>query len=326
MKLAPVVIFVYARPIHTVKTIESLAKNVGADKTDVFIFCDLAKTEKAQESVRLVREYIDKLEDRNLFKSLHIVKAPENKGLANSVISGVTQILQQYDKVIVLEDDLVSAPDFLQYMNEALGFFKNDNRIWSICGYTFEMNLPTDYKHDIYLSYRGGSWGWATWRERWQMVDWDVADYDTFKHDIKLRAQFNRGGRDLADMLDAQMGGKIDSWAIRWCYSQSMHNMFTVYPTLSRIKNIGLDGSGTHSGVSFKYDTPLSDGLNQCRFGRIEPDRRIVKMFRDHFGNEFDYFVLNLKKCIKRFIGKGRSLMQQEYKFFWKKTTTIVFD
>ena len=117
----------------------------------------------------------------NLFKKIHIIKAETNKGLARSVISGVTEIIEQYDKVIVVEDDLISAPDFLQYMNNALDFYKEDKSIWSICSYTFKMNIPVHYKHDVYLSYRGGSWGWATWKDGWKKVDWEVDDYSNFK-------------------------------------------------------------------------------------------------------------------------------------------------
>lgn len=303
MKLAPVVIFVYSRPEHTAKTIESLAKNVWADESDVYIFCDGAKTEKAQESVRMVREYIDKLEERNLFKSLRVFKAEKNIGCADSVISGVTQMFELYEKLIVVEDDLVSSPDFLKFMNEALDFYKDDNRIWSICGYTFEMNFPADYKHDIYLSYRGGSWGWASWRDRWQRIDWDVMDYELFKRNKKLRELLNRGGRDMADMLDAQMEGKIDAWDIRKSYTQNKLNMLTVHPVVSRIRNIGIDGTGTHSGVCLNFDTTLGDGSSQCKFEHIEIDTRIVKMFRDKFGTGFDFFLIAVKKYIKRILG-----------------------
>lgn len=301
--LAPVVIFLYARPEHTKQTIESLAKNSLADETEVYIYSDAAKNEKAQLQVERVREYIDTLEQRNLFKSLNIIKADANKGLAKSVISGVTEIIEQYGKVIVVEDDLVSAPDFLQYMNEALEFYEEDNNIWSICGYTFKMNIPADYKHNIYLSYRGGSWGWATWRDRWEKVDWEVADYQLFKKDKKLRSRFNRGGRDMANMLDNQMQGNIDSWAIRWCYAQSKLDMLTVYPIVSRIKNIGLDGTGTHSGITSKYDTVICNGTDKCRFERLDLDRRIVNYFRDQFGTEFDYLVIGLKTYIKKLLG-----------------------
>jgi hypothetical protein len=302
-KIAPVIIFVYARPEHTRQTIESLAKNALADETDVYIYSDAAKNEKVQQKVELVREYIDTLEQRNLFKSLHIIKSNANKGLARSVISGVTDIIEKYSKVIVVEDDLIFSPDFLQYMNDALDFYKEDKRIWSICGYTFNLKIPSDYKHDIYLSYRGGSWGWATWKDRWDKVDWDVSDYLEFQKNTELRKLFNRGGRDMANMLDLQMQGKIDSWAIRWCYTQSKLNMLTVYPIISRIKNIGLDGTGTHSGVTSKYDTEISDGLIKCKFETINLDRRIIKSFRDHFGTGLDFSLIVGKKYLKRLLG-----------------------
>ena len=298
--LAPVVIFVYNRPDHTRKTIEELSKNYLASETEVYMYADAAKNEKAIEKVKLVREYIGSLPQRNLFKSLKIIKAEANKGLAISVISGVTEILEQYGKVIVVEDDLVSAPDFLQYMNGALDFYEGDNKIWSICGYTFKMNIPADYKHDVYLSYRGGSWGWASWKDRWGKVDWEVSDYNHFKTNKKLRKKFNRGGRDMANMLDFQMQGKIDSWAIRWCYAQSKLDMLTVYPIVSRIRNIGLDGTGTHSGVTSKFDVILNNGNSRCEFETVKLDKRIVKSFRDQFGTSFNYFIIDIKKYIKK--------------------------
>ncbi len=242
--LAPVVIFVYNRPEHTKKTIEALSKNVLAKETEVFIYCDAAKNEKSKERVEQVRDYVDSLSKRNYFKSINIIKAPSNKGLAKSVISGVNEIIVKYGKVIVVEDDLISSKDFLQYMNDALNYYESNSKIWSISGFNIPIEIPRDYISDVYLSYRGCSWGWATWSDRWEKVDWVVSDYDEFRRNYKLRQRFNRGGRDLSDMLDLQMQGKIDSWAIRWCYTQSKLDMLTVYPVNTRIKNIGLDGSG----------------------------------------------------------------------------------
>ena len=298
--LAPVVIFVYARPEHTFKTIESLANNSLARETDVYIYSDAAKSEMAQIRVEKVREFIDTLAQLQLFRTISISKAEKNKGLAGSVISGVTEIINKYGKVIVVEDDLVSSPDFLEYMNEALDFYENDKRIWSISGYTFKIAIPKNYKKDVYLSYRGCSWGWGTWSDRWSKVDWEVKDYGEFKSDRVQRAKFNRGGRDMAGMLDAQIRGKIDSWAIRWCYTQSRLNMLTVYPIVSRIKNIGLDGTGTHSGVTCRYDADLSDGKPGCVFENPGVDHRIARAFRDHFGRELDFFMANMKSLIKR--------------------------
>ena len=301
--LAPVVIFVYARLGHTKKTIKSLAKNYLAEEAEIYIFSDAAKNEKVVEQVELVRDYIDSISQKNLFKSVKIIKTKNNKGLANSIIDGVTEVIKQYGKVIVVEDDVVSSPDFLQYMNDALDFYEFDKKIWSISGYTFKIAIPLDYKHDIYMSYRGCSWGWATWKNRWEKVDWEISDYDDLKNNKKIRQKFNRGGRDMADMLDQQMQGKIDSWAIRWCYAQSKLDMLTVYPVVSRIKNIGLDGTGTHSGINLKFDVILNNGNNRCEFETVKADNRIVKSFRDYFGTSFDYFVVGIKAYIKRLLG-----------------------
>ncbi|WP_286230067.1 glycosyltransferase [Neobacillus mesonae] len=298
--LSPVAIFVYNRPEHTKKTIDALSKNDLADQTDVFIYSDAAKREKDIENVNLVRDYIESVPNSKSFKSVKIIKSKTNNGLAKSVLSGVNNIIKEYGKVIVVEDDLISSTDFLQYMNDALDFYKDNKKIWSISGYTFKFDYPKNYKHDVYLSYRGCSWGWATWEDRWENIDWDVKDYAEFKNSKNLRNKFNRGGRDMANMLDLQMKGKIDSWAIRWCYAQSKLDMLTVYPIVSRIKNIGLDGTGTHSGVTTKFDTDFNENTQKCQFENLEIDHRIVKKFQDYYGTAFDYFIIGIKRVIKK--------------------------
>ena len=277
---APVVIFVYNRPEHTKKTVEALAENYLAKETDVFIFSDGAKNDKATENVQLTRKYIDCIQDKNLFESVEIVKAPRNKGLANSVINGVTEIIENFGQVIVVEDDLVSSKDFLRYMNGALEYYKNNESIWSISGYNIPIDIPSYYNHDVYLSYRGCSWGWPTWKDRWSKVDWNVSDYKNFKSNKELRKKFNLGGRDMANMLDLQMEGKIDSWAIRWCYAQYKLNMYTVYPVQSRIKNIGLDGSGTHSRLTIHYDVNFKIDNGICKFEDLKINPEISKNFQ----------------------------------------------
>lgn len=300
--LAPVLIFVYARPEHTKKTIESLASNYLANATDVYIFSDAPKNEKSIENVKIVRDYIDTIPAKNLFKSVKIIKAEINKGLANSIISGVNEIIKLNGQAIVLEDDLITSQDFLSYMNDALKFYENDKRIWSISGYTFDLEFPDKYQSEVYLSYRGCSWGWATWKDRWDTVDWVVSDYKNFKKDKSLRNKFNRGGRDMSAMLDAQMDGKIDSWAIRWCYSQFKLNMFTIYPRISRVRNIGLDGSGTHSGFSSRYDASLNRNTDKCKFDYPELNDKIIRAFKDKFGTQFEYFIIWNKLLIKKML------------------------
>ncbi|MBP3041776.1 sugar transferase, partial [Bacillaceae bacterium Marseille-Q3522] len=237
--LAPVVVFVYNRPNHTQETLEALKCNKLASETDMYIFSDNARNEKDASKVNAVRAYIRDFANRAIFHSVKIIEAEKNNGLANSVISGVTQIIKTYGKVIVVEDDLVTSTDFLVYMNSSLDYYQLDNTIWSISGYTFSMKSLEDYKNDVYLSYRACSWGWATWEDRWIKTDWDVSDYNKFIYNYKCRKAFNLGGSDLAGMLDIQMESRIDSWAIRWCYAQFKCGKFTVYPKESKVINIG---------------------------------------------------------------------------------------
>lgn len=302
--MIPVIIFVYNRPEHTKKTIEALAENNLAKETKIFIFSDAAKNEKAIKNVEATRNFIESVSEKKLFKSVEIIKAPKNKGLANSVITGVTEVIEKFGEVIVLEDDLISSKDFLLYMNRALEYYKNNKSIWSISGYNIPIAIPSDYNHDVYLSYRGCSWGWATWQDRWNQVDWIVKDYDKFKKNKEQRKKFNLGGRDMANMLDSQMEGKIDSWAIRWCYSQSKIDMYTVYPVKSRIKNIGLDGSGTHSGLTTRYDVHFKNDNGVCKFEDVKINQGITKNFQNHYMSLLDYYTIIAKKILKKMIGR----------------------
>src|SRR5699024_10409881 len=209
--LSPIIMFVYNRPDHTKQTIEALAENYLAKDSILYIFSDNAKNKNAQNAVNLTREYIDTIPDRNIFSDVKIIKASKNKGIGKSVIDGVTEIINIYGKVIVLEDDLVTSKDYLQFMNESLDFYQDNLDIWSISGYNLPISIPEDYKEDVYVAYRANSWGWATWENRWKLVDWDVSDYSLFSQNYKLRKSFNQGGRDLSYMLDNQMSGRIDS-------------------------------------------------------------------------------------------------------------------
>lgn len=295
--LAPVVLFVYNRLDHTIGVIESLANNLLAKETDLYVFADAAKSEKGLEKVNAVREYINQKEWHSNFKSVKIEQAENNKGLAKSVIQGVTEIIGKYGKVIVVEDDLILSPYFLAYMNEALDFYCDDKKIWSISGYSFPMRSLKKYPHDVFYSYRGCSWGWATWKDRWETVDWLVSNYKQFINDNEWKARFDRGGVDLTNMLAMQMEGKIDSWAIRWCFAQSNQEMYTVYPKISYLENAGCDGSGTHSGSNRDFYTDMSGALAECRFKKLGIEEKIVKEFRRKYED-------TLKKKIRRNLQK----------------------
>ncbi len=255
MKTVPIVVFTYRRNIDELLT--SLLSNDLSKKSNLYIFSDGYKNNIDKKDVLLVRKNLKLI---NGFHSIEIIESETNKGLAKSVIDGVTEILNKYEKVIVLEDDLIVSNNFLTYMNEALNFYKYEENIWSISGYTPCLDYLNNYEKDIFLAFRANSWGWATWKNRWEKIDWDIKDWDSFKKDSILIDKFNRGGDDLFKMLEVQMLGKIDSWAIRWCYNQFKYNSFTIYPTKSRVVNIGFDSMGTHnSDGSERWDTQISN-------------------------------------------------------------------
>ncbi|WP_114751342.1 sugar phosphate nucleotidyltransferase [Pleomorphovibrio marinus] len=278
--LAPVVLFVYGRLTETKSTIQNLQENFLAKDTELFIFSDGAKKEKDVLKVKGVRDYIHTV---NGFKKVTIIEQDQNKGLAKSIIDGVTQIITQYEKVIVLEDDLLTSRNFLNYMNQALDHYKNDNRILSISGFSYKDCIPRDYPYDSSFGYRASSWGWGTWREKWTEVDWSVKNYADFRFNLFRRLRFNRGGSDMSHMLSKQMKGKINSWAIRFCYHQFENDMYDVFPKVSKITNIGFGAEGENCDFkNFEDEIDTSDKASFVFPTETKIDPVIVKNFKKH--------------------------------------------
>lgn len=251
--LAPVALFAYKRPDHLKATLEALGKNPLTERTDLHIFSDGPKTETDAAGVNAVREL---LRDVNGFASVRVVQREKNLGLAKSIISGVSGLLAEHDSVIVLEDDLVTSPNFLAYMNDALQHYRGDPLAFSVTGHTFpasHMPIPRSYRWDTYAGYRCSSWSWGTWADRWAKVDWDMTYYDALLEDEEAQRAFNLGGIDMMELLRLQHAGRIDSWAIRFCYAHTQHGMRCMYPTKTLVKNIGLDRSGTHSSPEDRF-------------------------------------------------------------------------
>lgn len=302
---APVVLFVYNRLDHTRNVIDSLSKNTLAKESEIYIYSDAAKNPENLEKVKEVRAFINEESWQANFKKVTIVEAKQNKGLAKSIIGGVGTLIDQYEKVIVVEDDLILSPYFLQYMNDALDYYKDVDNIWAISGYSFPMKSLKKYEHDVFYSYRGCSWGWATWKDRWAKVDWEVKDYEKMMTDKKWQKQFNRGGNDLVHMLGMQMRGEINSWAIRWVFTQSNLNMFTVYPKVSYVLNDGCDGSGTHCGNDDEYDTDIHGCKKKCIFEKLEIDHRIAREFWYKYSDTLDKKIKRNLIKYKAFLAYG---------------------
>ena len=252
MTTAPVLLFVYNRPLHTRQTIEALKKNTLASESVLYIYSDAPRSDADVENVKKVREVI---RATNGFKQVNIIEREHNWGLARNIIDGVTSMVNQHGRVIVLEDDLLTAPYFLQYMNDALETYRDEPRVGHIyaCDYTQNEALP-----DTYLIKWTGSWGWATWDRAWKYFNPD-GQYllDELKR-RKLTHTFDFNGTyRYTRMLQQQVEGKNNSWAIRWNASLFLNDILSLNVGKSLVRNIGFDGSGTHCGNDRLYDSVL---------------------------------------------------------------------
>ena len=193
----PIIIFAYNRPKHLQRLIDSLRLNPECNDTDLYIFADGAKA-AGDADVDAVREVVKKIDG---FRSVTPISREKNIGLAANIIDGVSSTINRHGTAIVLEDDLVVTPFFLRYMDEALRHYK-DSKAFSIAGYTPPIGIPNDYKYDTYAVMRNCSWGWATWQDRWNMVDWDVKNFNNFFADDDAVSRFNAAARAHKFLVD----------------------------------------------------------------------------------------------------------------------------
>ncbi len=281
-RFAPIALFVFNRPEHTRHTLDALSRNYNAAQTDLYVFSDGSRDERDADSVATVRTLINNIHG---FARCTVIEQPVNLGLANSIISGVSEILKTYENIIVLEDDLITSRHFINYMNDALQFYKDDAKAFSVTAHTLpstHLRVPEDYKFDTYAGYRCSSWSWGTWKDRWEAVNWSMGYYRKFLQDRHAQDEFARGGKDLNKMLRLQFEGRIDSWAIRYCYAHFQNDMRCIYPTKTLVTNIGLDNSGVHSHPDERFVHPSLD--NEWRPSKFCPaqlvDPRISADFK----------------------------------------------
>jgi hypothetical protein len=293
----PIALFVFRRLEHTRRTVEALSRNVLAAESDLIVFSDGSKKPEHEQKVAEVRAFVKTIKG---FRTLTIVEREVNQGLARSIIQGVTQVVEQYGSVIVVEDDLVTSPFFLSYMNRALALYADDDRVISIHGYTYPVkgSLPESF------FIRGADcWGWATWQRGWEL----------FEHDgNKLLAELERRNLthefDYQDnypytaMLKAQVAGHNDSWAIRWYASAFLKDRLTLYPGTSLVMNIGNDNTGTHGGKSTDFDTVLNRIDIDLERREVREDPQARRMFVKYFRSVKPSFARRMAGKVKRFL------------------------
>jgi len=278
VNLAPIVLFVYNRLNHTQQTIEALKQNIFAKESELFIYSDAPNNEESKKKVMEVRKYIKTISG---FKNVVIIEREKNWGLAKSIIDGVTNIVNDYGKIIVLEDDLITSPYFLKYMNDSLSFYQDKKEVWEIGGYVYPIDIEKE-KNTYFMPFTT-SWGWATWDDRWIHFERDpIKLVDTFsKKDIK-RFNFDNC-ENVWNQVLRNYNGELYTWAIFWYAIIFLNKGLTVYPYKSMVKNIGHDGSGENCGTTNEYSTKLLREEIIVNNKNIKVDEKIYDDVKKYF-------------------------------------------
>ena len=298
--LAPIVVFTYNRPEHTLRAFNALLKNPLANESDIIIYSDSAKTANHNKAVDEVRSFLSEITG---FRSKKVIHRDKTFGLAESIIQGVTEVLQESEKVIVLEDDMVVSPYFLEYMNEALEQFVEDDRVISVHGYVY----PVDFELPEAFFVKGADcWGWATWRRGWEIFEPNGQFLlDELKRRHLIQEFDYNGAYHFSNMLKDQIKGANDSWAIRWHASAFLAGKLTLYPGRSLVHNSGNDGSGTHCGTSDSMDIKLSEtkiNLNNIAVESSRIGREAFEIF----------FRQSQKSLLHRLLEKARCMFRKK--------------
>lgn len=297
MQLAPIVLFTYNRPVHTRQTIEALLKNEYASESDLIIFSDAPKNNATEEGVRQTRAYLKEITG---FRSIRLIERTENMGLAANIIDGVTQIVNEYGRIIVLEDDLLTSPYFLKFMNEALTMYEQVEEVISVHGYVYPVkkSLPENF-----FLIHTDSLGWGTWKDQWAYFNPNGEELLLQLTQRKLLRKFNfDGSYDFVKMLKRQIKGENDSWAIRWYASAFLKGKLSLFPNKSLVFHNGGDNTGTNCVYEPWLDVELSERPIAITEGlRLEENEVARQVYADFFRASKTPIFVRIKNRIIRF-------------------------
>jgi hypothetical protein len=253
---APIALIAYRRPDHLARVLSALQSNPECQDTVLYIFADGPKTEAHKAAVDRVHQITRNIQG---FANVNTTFRSENWGLSRNIIDAARHVLDRHDEMIMVEDDILVAPSFLKFMNEALARYHDERRVACISGY----NYPIKYSNGKTFFLKGAEcWGWATWRDRWDCFNPDGSELlcELKRRGLQTKFDFDGAWR-ISQFLEDQIAGRNDSWAIRWSASCFLKDMLTLYPAQSLVQNIGFDGIGaTHVGKSSLFDVDLAAG------------------------------------------------------------------
>lgn len=297
MSLSPIVLFTYNRPWHTRQTIEALQRNKLAHDSELFIYSDAPKNESVIDQVNAVREYIKTIDG---FKNITIREREKNWGLADSIIDGVTETINKHGKVIVLEDDIVTGPYFLKFINKALDFYEDKKNVWHISGWNYP--IETNGLGDVFFWRLMNCWGWATWADRWQYYEKDAEKLvlEFTQDDIKI---FNL---DTVNLLWHQVlmnkKGKMNTWAVFWYATIFKKSGLCLNPSQTLVKNIGQDDSGVHSKIGFDaFSKSVISMKEEIHLDvPIKENDLAVKRIMKFYRSQRKYLLIKVIKAIRK--------------------------
>ncbi|WP_310557757.1 glycosyltransferase [Flavobacterium sp.] len=306
MNLAPIILFVYNRPLHTQQTLMALENNEFAQDSVLYIYADGIKDDANVEENKRIHEVRNLIKKEWKFNKINIIERDKNWGLAQNVIDGITTMFTEYDKIIVLEDDIVTSPHFISYMNTALARYENEFVVKQVSAFAFDLDVKKS--NSAYFMPLTTTWGWATWKRVWDETNFNPQDYVVLKTNAKLRHQFNlEGNYDYSSMLITQMESQnISSWGIRFCWSIFKNKGLVLHPDYSLVHNIGFDNSGVHCGNSNLANTKnWNPNYSIITYPiDIKIDQNKFKQLKIYLGNRIGVIGIGLKiinKC-KKFI------------------------
>ncbi|MFN4762869.1 FkbM family methyltransferase [Gillisia sp. Q332] len=280
--LAPIILFVYNRPWHTEETLEALMNNELANQSTLYIYCDGPKADASEEYLNKIKEVRNLIRKKNWCKEVVIIERDSNLGLANSVIKGVSEVIERHGKVIVLEDDILTGKYFLKFMNDGLEIYENDELVYGVSGYCFPHSKKNQEK--TYFLPIMSSWGYGTWKNRWNKINFSGEELLNEVVSEKLVNQLDFGEIQFYRMLQDQVSGKNDSWAVRFYVSMYLNNGVFLYPNSALLKNIGFDGSGVHCTFDSSkiHEGPFDNNIDiPVKREKVEVKRKISQNFLD---------------------------------------------
>lgn len=252
--LAPVVLFVYNRPDHTRRTLEALAANALADASTLYMYADGPRLGASSVERKAIQSTRRVLRERKWCKQVHIIESDHNLGLADSIVKGVTEVVNKHGKVIVLEDDIITSQGFLQYMNDALSLYENEDKVMHVSGYMFPVK---DKLSDTFFYNTASCWGWGTWKIAWQHYDHDAAHLARrVETQGKIRAFDVEDSYPFYQSLLANANGQKKTWAVRWYASFFLQDGLALHPYPSLTNNVGFDATGENCSTNDIYYWP----------------------------------------------------------------------